>query len=130
MSRTLLDDCYDDCIRLTKRTAGNFYYSFCGLPAPQYRAMCVLYAFMRVTDDCGDDTQRDPEQRIADLEAWQQSLRSALRGEWSVAEMTGWTEPACMVLPVLCDVTERFAIPHEHLFAVIRGVRSDRKSVV
>ena len=125
MSRTLLDDCYDDCIRLTKRTAGNFYYSFCGLPAPQFRAMCALYAFMRVTDDWGDDARRAPAQRLADLEAWVQSLRSALRPEWAVAEMMDWSEPARMILPAMSDVIERFAIPHEHLFAVVRGVRSD-----
>lgn len=125
MSRTLLDDCYDHCIRLTKRTAGNFYYSFCGLPAPQFRAMCALYAFMRVTDDLGDDATRAPTQRLADLDNWQQALTAALRPDWSVAEMTGWSEPARAVLPAMSDVTKRFAIPHEHLFAVVRGVRSD-----
>lgn len=125
MSRTLLDDCYDHCIRLTKRTAGNFYYSFCGLPAPQFRAMCALYAFMRVTDDWGDDAQRAPAQRLADLETWEQSLSSALRPDWTVAEMFGWSDSARTVLPAMSDVIERFAIPHEHLFAVVRGVRSD-----
>lgn len=125
MSRTLLDDCYDHSVRLTKRTAGNFYYSFMGLPAPQFRAMCALYAFMRVTDDWGDDEARSIEQRLADLETWEHSLKSVLQPEWSVTSMSGWTEPARMILPAMADVTERFAIPHEHLFAVIRGVRSD-----
>lgn len=125
MSRTLLDDCYDHCIRLTKRTAGNFYYSFCGLPAPQFRAMCALYAFMRVTDDWGDDATREPAQRVIDLDDWQQALTSALRIDWSATEMTGWSEAARTVLPAMSDVTKRFTIPHEHLFAVVRGVRSD-----
>lgn len=125
MSRTLLDDCYDHCIRLTKRTAGNFYYSFCGLPAPQFRAMCALYAFMRVTDDWGDDSQRPLPQRIADLDAWEQSLTIALRPAWADTEMTGWSEEARAVLPAMRDVVQRFAIPREHLFAVVRGVRSD-----
>lgn len=125
MSRTLLDDCYDHCIRLTKRTAGNFYYSFCGLPAPQFRAMCALYAFMRVTDDWGDDATREPAQRVVDLDDWQLALTSALRTDWSATDMSGWSEAARTVLPAMSDVTERFAIPHEHLFAVVRGVRSD-----
>jgi phytoene synthase len=125
MSRTLLDDCYDHCIRLTKRTAGNFYYSFCGLPAPQFRAMCALYAFMRVTDDWGDTLDRAPEQRVADLDAWQQSLSDSLRPDWSSNDTAGWPEPARLVLPAMREVTERFVIPHEHLFAVVRGVRSD-----
>ncbi len=125
MSRTLLDECYDHCERLTKRTAGNFYYSFCGLPAPQYRAMCVLYAFMRVTDDCGDAENRSLPERVADWEAWQQSLTDALRPGWSSTDMSGWSEPAGLVLPAMREVADQFTIPHEHLFAVVRGVRSD-----
>lgn len=125
MSRTLLEDSFDHCIRLTKRTAGNFYYSFCGLPAPQFQAMCALYAFMRVTDDWGDDTTRASAQRLADLDDWQQTLAAALRSDWSIAEMAGWSEAGRTVLPAMSVVTERFAIPHEHLFAVVRGVRSD-----
>ena len=125
MNRTLLDDCYDHCIRLTKRTAGNFYYSFCGLPAPQFRAMCALYAFMRVTDDWGDDLQRPLSQRLADLDAWEQSLADSLRPDWSDSEMADWSEPARFVLPAMRGVVKQFAIPHEHLFAVVRGVRSD-----
>ena len=125
MSRTLLDDCYDHCERLTKRTAGNFYYSFCGLPAPQYQAMCVLYAFMRVTDDCGDAENRTLPERVADLGAWQQSLTEVMQPGWSITGMSGWSEPAGLVLPAMREVAERFAIPHEHLFAVVRGVRSD-----
>ena len=124
MSRTLLDDCYEHCERLTKRTAGNFYYSFCGLPAQQYRAMCVLYAFMRVTDDCGDAENRSLPERVADLEAWQQSLTDVMRADWSITD-NAWPESARLVLPAMREVAERFAIPHEHLFAVVRGVRSD-----
>ncbi len=125
MSRTMLEDCYDHCIRLTKRTAGNFYYSFCGLPAPQFRAMCALYAFMRVTDDLGDDSQRRLSQRIIDLEAWQELFTNVLRPDWLASGMADWSEPAIRVLPALRDVVQRFGIPHEHLFAVVRGVRSD-----
>lgn len=125
MSRTRLDDCYAHCERLTKRTAGNFYYSFLGLPAAQYRAMCALYAFMRVTDDWGDDSQRALSQRVADLEAWHQSLRDVLKSDRSDTQTTGWSDAACAVLPALRDAVQRFAIPHEYLFAVVRGVRSD-----
>ncbi|MFM9960375.1 MAG: phytoene/squalene synthase family protein [Planctomycetaceae bacterium] len=125
MSRTLLDDCYDHCERLTKRTAGNFYYSFCGLPAPQYRAMCVLYAFMRVTDDCGDAENRSQTERVADLDAWQQSLTEVMRPGWSITDMSDWSDSARSVLPAMREVAEQFSIPDEHLFAVVRGVRSD-----
>ncbi len=125
MIRTPLDECFDYCERLTKRTAGNFYYSFCGLPTRQYRAMCALYAFMRVTDDCGDAEGRSLAQRITDLDAWQQSLSKVLQPDWSINAVSGWSESARSVLPALREVVVQFAIPHEHLFAVVRGVRSD-----
>ncbi len=125
MSRTCLDECHDYCERLTKRTAGNFYYSFLGLPAPQYRAMCALYAFMRVTDDWGDDLEDSRSARLANLDGWRQSLTEVLRPEWMPAEMFGWSEPARAVLPAMRDVAERFAIPQKYLFAVVDGVRSD-----
>lgn len=125
MSRTMLDDSYAHCERLAKRTAGNFYFSFCGLPAQQFKAMCALYAFMRVTDDWGDAADRPLVQRLADLDAWERSLVQALQPDWSDAEMTGWSESACAVLPAMRDVVKHFGIPHEHLLAVVRGVRSD-----
>ena len=125
MSRVSLDESYTHCERLAKRTAGNFYYSFCGLPAPQFKAMCALYAFMRVTDDWGDDADRPLAQRVADLNAWQRSLTDVLQPSWSESGTTGWSESANTVLPAMRDVVQRFAIPHEHLFAVVRGVRSD-----
>lgn len=125
MSRTTLDECYAQCERLTKRTAGNFYYSFCGLPAPQFRAMCALYAFMRVTDDWGDEAGRELSQRVANLETWERSLTDVLRPNWTDSETASWSEPARTVLPALRDVVQRFGIPHEHLFAVVCGVRSD-----
>jgi phytoene synthase len=120
-----LEDCFEYCEQLTKRTAGNFYYSFCGLPPEQYRGMCVLYAFMRVTDDCGDDVTRTATQRIDDLDAWTQALTDVLRADWTDREKHNWSEPAKHVLPAMRAVAEQFAIPHEHLFAVVRGVRSD-----
>ena len=125
MSRTLLEESYAHCERLAKRTAGNFYYSFCGLPVPQFKAMCALYAFMRVTDDWGDDADRPLTQRVGDLDAWERSLAEALPPSWSDSEMSGWSAAARSVLPAMRDVVQRFGIPHEHLFAVVRGVRSD-----
>ena len=49
---------YDYCRALARRTARNFYYSFLALPRDRQPAMCVLYAFMRVTDDLGDSDAR------------------------------------------------------------------------
>src|SRR5207245_5393809 len=39
---------YAYCERLARREAANFYPAFRVLPRPQRRAMCALYAFLRV----------------------------------------------------------------------------------
>ncbi len=137
----LLDDSYAFCKSLAKRTARNFFYSFLGLPADQFRAMCVLYAFMRVSDDLIDDENVPFWQRDQLLTQWRVSLLQALNSG-------GVTEPGVflthessteqcdlaatelrrsgeLIFPALCDVVRQYTIPHEYLFAVIDGVRMD-----
>ena len=47
---------YDECRRVAKNAASNFYYAFFLLPEPKRRALCALYAFMRLVDDVSDDS--------------------------------------------------------------------------
>ena len=51
------------CERLARKQAGNFYHAFRILPNPQRRAMCALYAFLRVTDDLTDG----PEAHVGEI---------------------------------------------------------------
>ena len=113
MTRSL-DDSYRHCQRLAKRTAGNFYYSFLTLPRDRFRAMCALYAFMRVTDDLGDSDQ-PVETRSAGLAAWRGELTRVLDG--AVADHP--------VLPAMAEVVRRHGIPRQNLFDVITGVEMD-----
>lgn len=103
------------CKSLTKRTAGNFYFSFLTLPAEDQRDMCALYAFMRVTDDLGDDVQKTLAERRAALANWRNELLSALSG--SPGEHP--------LLPALANLAVRKQIPSEYLIAVIEGVEMD-----
>jgi 15-cis-phytoene synthase len=105
---------YDHCRRLAKRTARNFYYSFLTLPRERRRAMCVLYAFMRVTDDLGDSAE-PVAVRVAALKQWRESLLRACQ--------TGvFNHP---VLPALADLIHRDNIPVSYLLDVIAGVEMD-----
>ena len=107
---------YDYCQALARRTARNFYYSFLTLPRERRRGMCVLYAFMRVTDDLGD-SERPESDRAGELAQWRDSLARAVeRGECD--------HP---VLPALVDVLRRYGIPVKYLFDVISGVEMDLK---
>src|SRR5690242_17318251 len=72
------------CERLARREAGNFYLAFRVLPGAQRRAMCALYAFMRVTDDISDGPGPTDEKR-AHLADWRRRLDEALAGRFSHA---------------------------------------------
>jgi phytoene synthase len=100
---------------VARRTGRNFYYSFLSLPRPLARDMCVLYAFLRKTDDLGDEISLPPEQRKQLLADWRHSLDAALEGD------TG-EEP---VFPALVDVVRRHHVSPKWLHDVIDGVASD-----
>jgi 15-cis-phytoene synthase len=110
-----LEDSFRYCRRLARRTGRNFYFSFLTLPRPLLRDMCALYAFMRVTDDLGDDMSRTTDQRREALQGWRRDLESALGG----------AEVAHPALPAMVDVQRRHQIPVDHLEAVITGVEMD-----
>ncbi|VAX40874.1 Phytoene synthase [hydrothermal vent metagenome] len=114
MSHSLTES-YTYCTALTKRTAGNFYYSFLTLSRERRRDMCALYAFMRQCDDLGDDESQSLEQRKTGLNSWRNDLNKALNNE----------EPAGLILPALVEVVHRYRIPSEYLLAVIDGVLMD-----
>ena len=51
------------------------------LPGDQRRAMCALYAFLRVTDDLADEPGPADAKRRA-LDDWRRDLHAALAGEY------------------------------------------------
>ncbi len=53
----LVDASYEECRRIAKNSASNFYYAFFLLPEAKRRALCALYAFMRLVDDVSDDSR-------------------------------------------------------------------------
>ena len=102
------------CRRLAKQSGSNFYYAFFTLPPSMFQEMCVLYAFMRHTDNLGDDESVSLEERRAAISRWREQLEEALAGS-----------PPGTILPALVDVVTRRSIPSRYLFDVIDGVESD-----
>src|SRR5437588_135586 len=70
---------YRFCEQLTRREAGNFYPAFQILPASQRLSMCALYAFLRITDDLGDESGATIVKRDQ-LGLWRQGFDGASRG--------------------------------------------------
>lgn len=115
-----LDESYAYCRSLSRRTGENFYFSFLTLPAEKFRDMCVLYAFMRICDDIGDDDGLPIAERSRRLAEWRDGLQRALEGDCSRHEL----------FPALAELVGRYRIPPEHLLTVIDGVESDLDSPV
>ncbi|HUE12729.1 MAG TPA: phytoene/squalene synthase family protein [Planctomycetaceae bacterium] len=110
-----LADSYAWCRRCTRQSRSNFYVSFLTLPRILFRDMCVLYAFMRVSDDLGDDATIPAQECSAAIDRWRAYVAQGLDGG-------RFEHPA---LPALTDVVRRHGIPREYLFDVIDGVQSD-----
>ncbi|MFO0919816.1 MAG: phytoene/squalene synthase family protein [Planctomycetaceae bacterium] len=110
-----LVDSHRFCRQVTRRTAANFGYAFWALPNDQRQAMNVLYAFMRLTDDLGDDPDLDPATRAQSLIQWRHDLHAAFLGHYGRGPH--W--------PALADVARRYEIPCRLLEEVIDGVEMD-----
>lgn len=108
---------YQYCEQLTRKEAGNFYPAFLLLPAPQRKAMCALYTFMRIADDLSDEPMPTPVKRQL-LANWRGGLRDALRGHYR--------HPSHAALH---QTMERYGIPSRYLEAVIDGVEMDLEPI-
>lgn len=108
-----VDNSYDWCTQLAKRKAQHFYPSFELLSAPQHRAMCAVYAFMRYCDDLADDD--GVADKATAISRWEQDLSSALAGN----------PPDHPLWPAFRDAVTRYAIPSQHFFNILKGVRLD-----
>src|SRR5258706_358900 len=101
------------CENVTRRAAANFYPAFRVLPRQERLAMCALYTFMRIADDCGDD-DGPLERKTQNLDDWRRGLHSALRGEY--------THPSHAAL---AETIRAYNIPIQYLEDVLDGVAMD-----
>jgi phytoene synthase len=110
-----LEEAHRHCRDVARSEARNFYYGFILLPEGKRSGIYAAYAFSRRADDAvdGDDP---PEQQRAAV--------AALRGQLDAA-VAGTPPPDDPVLVALADTIRRFAIPREHLDALLDGVEMD-----
>ncbi|HEY1380972.1 MAG TPA: phytoene/squalene synthase family protein [Gemmataceae bacterium] len=113
MAPSRLQPSYAYCERLARREAGNFFHAFQVLPRPQRRAMCALYAFMRVTDDLADGPGPVGDRRAA-LSRWREDLHAAVAGL-----------DRHPLHPALRHTLSRFGVPVVYLDNVIDGCETD-----
>ncbi len=112
---------YDECKRVARNAASNFYYAFHMLPEPKRRALCALYAFMRLVDDVSDDSGADAsgEGSLAakqrGLARWRGMVDSAYAGD-----VAGHA-----ILPAFADTCSRYSIPARYFHDLIAGAEMD-----
>lgn len=102
------------CQSILKKSGSNFALPLRLLSPEKRRGSNALYAFCRLADDIvdGEGTLSDKSQAIDEFE---RMLRNALNGQ--VVD-----DP---VLRSIACTADRYTIPHEHLFAIVKGVRAD-----
>ena len=102
------------CQSILEKSGSNFALPLRLLSPEKRRGSNALYAFCRLADDIvdGEGTVADKSQAIDEFEVM---LRHALNGQ--VVD-----DP---VLRSIARTAGRYSVPHEHLFAIVKGVRSD-----
>jgi phytoene synthase len=108
---------YAYCEQLARRQAGNFYHAFRFLPGEQRRAMCALYAFMRLSDDLTDGPG-EPAAKREPLRVWREQLHECLTGVYHHPLHAAFHH----------TVTTH-GIPEKYLEAVLDGVGMDLEPV-
>lgn len=113
MSGTLAAD-HAACTAILQAAGSSFALPIRLLPAAKRRGTTAIYAFCRRADDLVDQATDAVSARTA-LDAFAAEVAAALDG-------AGATDP---VARALGDTARRFAVPPEHLQAVLDGVRTD-----
>ncbi len=110
---------YEECRRVARAAASNFYYAFHMLPEPKRRGLCALYAFSRLVDDVSDDSGKTREESAAakrrGLARWRGLVDAAFAGD-----VAGHA-----ILPAFADTCARYSISARYFHDLIAGAEMD-----
>ena len=112
-SREALAAAYEECRRVTRREARNFYFAFLTLPARQRRAIYVAYTFCRYCDD-SVDAEGTHDEKLRRIEHLRDLLAHTYAGHAREPLFVG-----------LADVAATYDIPKNYFQEVLNGVESD-----
>jgi squalene synthase HpnC/squalene synthase HpnD len=110
----IVDASYDECKRVARESASNFYYAFYLLPEQKRRGLCALYAYMRLVDDAADEPG-DVASKRRGLSRWRGLTDAAYAGDTS----------GHAILPAFANTCSRYAIPARYFHDLISGAEMD-----
>lgn len=99
---------------ITSRSGSSFYYTFLFLPKKKRKAMHIVYAFCRVTDDITDATDETDEEKLIKLEEWKDELLNAIKARSKFE-----------ILNHLAEVIHELKMSVDPFFDLIEGMRMD-----
>jgi phytoene synthase len=102
------------CAEILRAAGSSFALPIRLLPAAKRRGTTAIYAFCRRADDLVDHATDSAAARVA-IDAFAAEVAAALDG----------ADAADPVARALGDTVRRFAVPPEHIHAVLDGVRMD-----
>ncbi len=112
---------YRYAVSVTRAAGSNFHIAFRILPEPMYRAMCTIYAYMRISDDLVDDSilrnSANPASAygtssLADWREMTARLQTGIEGDHPL-------------FPALRDVLQKYPIEVDWLLNVLDGMQRD-----
>jgi phytoene synthase len=113
-----LEAAYDRCRRIQRRHDPTYYWATQRLPGDVRPAVHALYGFVRGADQIVDGRRgrpRDPDERRAALDAWEDELQAGIAAGRS----------AHPVIAALVDAGRRHDLPLEELGPYMRSMRLD-----
>jgi phytoene synthase len=110
--RSIVEQAYEQCERITRAEAKNFSYGIRLLPRTKRRALSAVYAFARRVDDIGDGTLPAAD-KLAALEAARAAVLSPDQ------------HPDDPVLVALSDAAERLGLPLAAFTELVDGCEMD-----
>lgn len=119
----ILKQSFDECHRLTRRHARNFYYGMRVMPIGKRRSMYAIYAWMRAADDLADE-HNDPQQNAARLEQFREMTMLAMNPDGDVP--TQFPATCESVWPAVRHTLLKHEIPADYLNAMIDGQLLDQ----
>jgi 15-cis-phytoene synthase len=122
----LLDRSYAHCSALTRKQAGNFYYSFLTLSREKRAAMCAIYAWMRRVDDLADDAPNPSKARL-DVESFRDHTVRILKARNSKPESASTRREDELLWPAFADTAKRHGIPVEYFEGISEGALMDQE---
>jgi squalene synthase HpnC/squalene synthase HpnD len=116
-----LEHSYDQCRRVARNAASNFYYAFYMLPRSKRDALCAIYAFMRLVDDASDSAVPAPDA------TGEGALKRAALSHWRVLldECAAGNTTGHAILPAFAHAIKRYRIPARYFHDLISGAEMD-----